>query len=114
MNWGIKGTDTVVILRATEDGVDSYNNPVFSEEEITVNKCLVEYSVSEVNQTLFKDVSNIDLIVHFPVGTKIYENDNFRYLEEDYRLSKLPIIRSRMVGSPIPKKVIVGLERVDG
>ena len=36
MNWGIKGTDTVVILRATEDGVDSYNNPIFSEEEINM------------------------------------------------------------------------------
>lgn len=75
----LRGNESVTIIRRIADGVDDYNMPVYTTEEIVIDGVLIAVSTGsstdDVNRTPIDD----SVSLYFPYGTAIEDGDVFEF-----------------------------------
>lgn len=114
MSWGIKGTEQVTVIEGGPAGEDEYGNVILETLEKIYDGCLVELGGSSITQEIFREKSDIEIVVHFPHNTQIFKYDILIVRGERYSIAAEPLNWIGMAGSPIKPMVLVGAKRVNG
>lgn len=75
----IHGSETVMILRRTQNGVDAYNNPAWVTSEITFDGVLLAPGSSSEPVDPARDPADATATIYFPHGTVIEDGDIFAF-----------------------------------
>lgn len=112
---GIKGRETVTILRTVYGVSDDYGNPLETQVTVPISGCLIGWGSNSQSESLYQTRQDTEATILFPNGTQIEDDDKFLLPNGDkYEINGEPIKWKPQAGSPIRTKVLVEVKHSDG
>lgn len=84
MSAFIRGGETVVIKRRTQDGVDDYGNPKWVTTQVVVRDCLIAFGSSDEPAEADRDPIDTSLTLYLPPATVVEPGDVFHLRATDF------------------------------
>lgn len=112
---GIKGRETIFVLRKNFDDVDDYGNPIISIDPIPVTGCLIAWNSTSQTGDLFGMTAVSDATIQLPPNTPIQKSDEFMLPDGQVYTSKgMPMQWRGQVGNSSRKNLLVHLTLKEG
>jgi hypothetical protein len=80
----IRGGETVLIKRRTQDGLDEFGNPAWVTHTVKVRDCLIAFGASDEPAEADRDPIDTSLTLYMPPGTTVEPGDVFHLRATDF------------------------------